>query len=201
MPTIYEGLGTEKLVDKIVDVMRLKLNDALSYQQEIGNSYDIARAEEFELEPDTIALELVQPQNFHAGILPSFIQNNDRVENYPLVAVVPGRTAPDPEDAAADQYSVLQNAISIHSFARANPKEGENVAYRRAMRMAEAVHQVITTDNQVRRYVEGVSGPQVVDRSEPYFFPAGDGHGEDWCWFAVMHMYQVKNYSIAPQEV
>ena len=77
-----------------------------------------------------------------------------------------------------------------------------DISYRRAMRMAEAVHRVMTIgDNKLRQITSGVAGPMLVERSEPWLFPAEDGHGEDWVWRAVMHQYQIRNYSTAPQEV
>lgn len=205
MPTFYTGLGTEDLVDDMDIIFREKLNDALEIQQAIGDERDANRAARINTELLTVELEMIPPENFHVGSLPSFIRIDDKVEGFPLLATVPGRTAPDGEDAMADQYSIYQNAVSIHSFARANPQEGPEIAYRRAMRMAEAVHQVVCTDPLMRKTVAGISGPLAVDRSEPWYFPSNEGHGDEddmmWCWYAVMHTYQIKNYSRMPQEV
>lgn len=204
MPSLLEGLGAEQVIDEVFLVMREQFNDALAVQQELGDVYDQQRADRLGVAWQQLLLEEVSvvPSgtefpygNYHVGSIPSFVQTDDRVDRYPMLVVAPGRTVPDAEDASADQYDVYLNAVAIHCFARANPTEGPEVAYRRAMRMAEAVHQVVNSTT-LRRLVSGVSGPSLVDRSEPWFFPATDGHGEDWCWQAVMHQYQVKNYSM-----
>lgn len=177
-------------------------NDQLAVQQEIWDELDKARADRLNVDWEQVVLEEVPATprdefptgNYHIGSIPSFVMSDDRVDNYPMLVVMPGRTVPDPEDASADQYDVYQNAVAIHAFGRAAPEEGPEVAYRRVMRMAEAVHSVVKSA-PLRRIVSGVSGPALVERSEPWFFPALDGHGEDWCWQAVMHQYQIKNYS------
>lgn len=199
MPTYYQGLGTEDVVDDVYVVFRQRFNDALAVQQTIGDERDATRAEILGEAPVLIELESVPDANFHAGSIPSFVQTSDKASDYPMVVVKPNRTNPDPEDARQDNFNVYVSALEIHSFARARPNEGATVAYRRAMRMAEAAHQVVRTDAAIKRKLSGVSGPVLVDRSEPWMFPAEDGHGEDWCWMAVMHLYQVRNYSMDPE--
>ena len=201
MPSILMGLGAEEIVDEAFLVVRESLNDAIAAQKTRWDDMDKTRATRMGSVWSQLVVEEVPADNFHIGSIPSFVQTDDRVAHYPMVVVTPGRTIPDGEDARMDHYSVYQNAVSFHSFARANPEEGAEVAYRRAMRMAEAVHRVVHLERGLRQLVAGVSGPILVDRSEPWFFPAEDGHGEDWCWMAVMHQYQVKNYSHMPEEV
>ena len=206
MPTILEGIGTERLVDEVFLIVYETFNDALVTQQVRGEQLDAERATRlgFGLPLTTLDPVVADPRvgfpygNFHVGSIPSFIQTDDRVENYPCVVVMPGRTTADAEDAIMDDYSVLSNALVFHSFAKASPAEGTEVAYRRAQRMAEAVHTVIAVDHRLRRIVSGVSGPTLIERSEPWLFPAEDGHGDDWSWVAVMTQYQIKNYSMAP---
>lgn len=206
MPSVYEGIGTERLVDEVFLVMIEKFNDALLTQQAAGEQLDSERAARLGITLPPISLEQVDANqrvgfpygNFHVGSIPSFVQTEDRVVNYPCLVVMPGRTTPDAEDAVMDHYSVLSNALVFHSFAKASPAEGTEMAYRRAQRMAEAVHTVVCVDNAVRRIVSGVSGPLIVERSEPWLFPAEDGHGDDWSWVAVMTQYNVKNYSMTP---
>jgi hypothetical protein len=209
MPTFYEGLGTERIVDETFAVLREQLNAALKYQQAEGDITDAALADRLGVPYMPLVIELVDTTprqgfpygNFHIGSIPSFVQTDDRVVNYPMVVVMPRRTVPDAEHAMSDQIGVYNSAVEIHCFGRANPTEGAEVAYRRSMRMAEAVHQVVSTDRSLRALVAGVSGPALVDRSEPWLFPSEDGHGDDWFWQAVMHQYQVKNYSQTPKEV
>lgn len=202
MPVLFEGLGTEEIIDEVFVTVRSRFNDMLAIQQDLGDERDKELAQRLGVDWEQVVLEEVpvEPRdgfpygNYHIGSIPSFVQIEDRVDHYPMIVVMPGRTTPDPEDASADQYNIYSNAVAIHCFARANPQDGPEVCYRRAMRMAEAVHQ-LTISTDLRKIVSGVSGPLLVDRSEPWFFPAQDGHGEEWCWQAVMHQYQIKNYS------
>lgn len=206
MPAIYEGLGIEEIMDVVDVAMRERINPAIAYQDRIGKDRDQSRADRLGIPVKLVDMEPVAPDNFHVGSLPSFVQTyEDRVENYPLIAVTPGRTTPDGEDPRSDQFSVFSNAVTIHSFARAPKMEDKEwqaeLAWRRAARMAEAMHQVICSDSTLASVVAGVSGPMFVDRSEPWFYPAEGDDGEDWCWIWIMHTYQVKNYSMKPQEV
>lgn len=206
MPTILEGIGTERLVDEVFLIMLEKFNDALLVQQARGELLDAERAVRlgFALPPVVLDPVSADPRegfpygNFHVGSIPSFVQTDDRVSNYPCLVVMPGRTTPDAEDSVMDHYSVLSNALVFHCFAKASPAEGTEISYRRAQRMAEAVNTVVGVDNNLHRIASGISGPTLVDRSEPWLFPAEDGHGEDWSWVAVMTQYQVKNYSMVP---
>jgi len=197
MPAIIEGLGSELIVDEIFLVMREQLNDAIVYVADGMATHDQMFADRSGADYEPIVVEEVPFDNFHIGDIPSFVQTDDRVANYPMCVVMPGITVPDAENASADQYDILDTQVQIHVFARANPVEGPVVAYRRSTRMAEAVHRVVKT-TALWHLVAGVSGPMLVTRSEPWFFPAEDGHGEDWCWRAVMHQYQIKNYSTTP---
>lgn len=201
MPTLYEGLGTEELLDNIDLVLRRELNTAIDYQQVSWDQHDQERATEIGKPYTQLVLEKVDPVNFHVGSIPSFVQQEDRLTYYPMVATAPGNTVPDAEDAIADQYSIFQNAVEIHAFTRANPIEGATIAWRRAERMSEAIHQVISTDVNLRRVVAGISGPLFVRRTEPWAYPVEDGHGEDWWFYGIGRTYQIKNYSIAPAEV
>lgn len=206
MPTLLEGLGTEEITDLVDVVMRDTINDAIAYQEERMQEHDAMRAAALGVPHVPLTVERIPPGNFHVGAIPSFVQTEDRVEAYPMLVTRNGRTTPDAEHARMDGYGVYQNALMIDTFARCDPDEAEGpqraeIAWRRAMRMAEAVHHVICTDPRVARKVAGVAGPILVERSEPWYFMAVDGHGEDWVWVAVMHMYQIKNYSMTPQEV
>lgn len=197
MPVMIEGLGSELVVDEMFIVMRNQLNDAIAYISDGMVENDQLFSAQVGRDFSPLVVEPIPADNFHIGDIPSFVQTDDRVSNYPMAVVMPGATLPDAENAGADQYDVFTTAVQIHVFARANPAEGPEVAYRRSMRMAEAVHRVVKT-TALWHIVAGVSGPQLVTRSEPWFFPAEDGHGDDWCWRAVMHQYQIKNYSTTP---
>lgn len=199
MPSVYEGLGIEQLVDAVDIVLRDKFADALAYQQAKGDAHDQARADAIEgLEWQPLVLDPVPASNFHAGSLPSFIQTDDREERYPLVATVPGRIAPDPEDITMDQLGVVQNYVSVHVFAKA---EDPDLSFRKAVRMAEAAYQIMTRDRRICGKVQRKT-PNNVIFSEPWLFYAnGEDHGRELWWFAIGTEYQIKNYIRPPEEV
>ncbi len=201
MPAVYEGLGIEELVDAIDMVLRDKFADALDYQQAKGDAHDLARWIALgNDEEDFVEMELdsVPASNFHSGTLPSFIQADDRDERYPLVAVVPGRVAPDPEDFSMDQMGVVQTYVSIHVFGK---DSDPNLSYRKALRMAEAAYQVLTTDGRIRAKTMRKT-PNNVMLSEPWMFYAnGDDHGAELWWYAIGSEFQIKNYIKPPQGV
>jgi hypothetical protein len=199
MPTIFEGLGSEALVDIVFLALRDNMDDALAVQQARWDAHDQYLAAQLDMDWTQLVLEPIPLDNFHVGSIPSFVGIEDRVANYPMLVVVPGRTTPDAENAMLDQIDVYSNAVAIHTFSRASDAEGATIAYRRAMRMAEAVHYVVHNDTTLRSVTRGVAGPLLVERSEPWYFPPEDGHGEDWCWMAVMHQYAFRNYSQTPR--
>lgn len=200
MPAVYEGLGIEELVDVVAGVLRDKMDEAVAYQQTRGNARDLSNWIAIGNDPDDFVattLDSVPASNFHAGSLPSFIQADERTENYPLVAVVPGRIARDPEDVVMDQMGVVQNFVSIHVFAKAIDP---NLSWRKSVRLAEAVYQIITGDNRVNRKIQKT--PNNVILSEPWkFYANGEDHGAELWWFAIGTEYQIKNYIRPPTPV
>jgi hypothetical protein len=198
MPAVYEGMGIEQLVDAIDIVLRDKFAAALSYQQAKGDAHDQQRAAALGVAWVPIVLDPVPATNFHAGSLPSFIQSDDREERYPLVATVPARIAPDPEDLLMDQMGVVQNFLSVHCFAKA---ADPNTSWRKSMRMAEAVYQIVTTDRRISGKIQRKT-PNNVLLSEPWLFYAnGEDHGKELWWFAIGQEFQVKNYIKPPEGV
>lgn len=200
MPAVYEGLGVEQLIDLVDLSLREKYADALAYQQAKGDVYDQERWLAVGNDIDdwqSLVLDEVPASNFHAGALPSFVQVDDRDEFYPLVATVPGRIAPDPEDVLMDQMGVVQSFISIHVFAKA---DDPLLSFRKATRMAEAVYQVVTSPplrGKVNR-----KAPDNVVFSEPWkYYKNGADHGVEGWWFAIGTDYRIKNYIRQPEGV
>lgn len=198
MPAVYEGLGLEPLTDLVEYVLRDKFSAALAVQQAKGEDHDLDRWVVLGNDPDDftpLVLDPVPQANFHVGVLPSFVQSHDREQDYPLVAVVPGRIAPDPEDLVMDQMGVVNNYVTIHVFAKA---VDPTLSYRKALRMAEAVYQILTGDPRIAKKVQRKT-PNNVMFSEPWHFYAnGEDHGPELWWFAVGTEFQIKNYIKPP---
>src|SRR3954463_8865778 len=116
MPTVYEGFGVEEITDDIEIVLTASLNDMLAYEQDRLAVRDEARATRRGLAYEPLTVEPIADGNWYTGSLPSFIRDNEKREHFPLVAIVPGRLAPDPESAMQDHLDVFQNFVSIHAI-------------------------------------------------------------------------------------
>lgn len=197
MPTFYEGIGLEELVDEVESVLRGNLNTALQEQDVFWAPRDEARSVMRGHDYIPITLEPVNPGSFHAGSIPSLVAEKDLpLEDYPYVAIVPNDTAPDPSDANEDQRRVMQNQISIHAIAKSSPTEGPEFAYRRACRMAEAIFATVLGHRSLKRKLMGLSNPVRVQVSEPFLFNP-KGHGPDYFWQAAGTQYAIKNLTKA----
>lgn len=208
MPTVYEGFGVEEITDDIEIVLTAGLNDMIAYEQDRLALRDETRATRRGLAYEPLTVEPIADGNWYVGSLPSFIRQTERGEHFPLVAIVPGRLAPAPEDAQSDHLDVFQNFVSIHAICKAGPvpevpdptqPDPFEVAFRRAARTAEAIYRLVKTDRALRRKLAGNSAPMNGLISEPWIFPYSDGHGDDWCWVAVGTEYTVKNYSLSEE--
>lgn len=199
MTGIYKGFGVEEVVDDIEIVLTAKLNDALDGINQRLAARDQARAVRRGVAYVPFVVQPIVPSHFHTGSIPAFVQDHDREDNYPLIAIVPGRVSPAAESGSQDQYDIFQDFVSIHAFALASPAEGgiEAMAehsFRRAVRYAEAIYKVMREDAKLSRLIRGLSNPMQALISEPWLFPVGEGEtGEDWCWQAAGTEYQIKN--------
>lgn len=202
MSTLYTGLGIEELVDEVEILLRNKLNDGLIQQQERWNEADEERADRRGVDYVPIELEPVSNDAFHVGYIPSLVlgEADLGLDRFPYVAITPGDTSPDPEDASADHFSVHQNNMSIHAISKASWAEGAEIAWRRSARMAEAIYAVVFGDPKMRQLLGAISNPARVRGSEPFRFNP-EGQGEDSFWVAAGTDYIIKNYSTTPEEV
>lgn len=195
MPTRIPGFAVEQIAWEIERTLLESYDDARMAVDRAAVAMDQERADLRGVAYVPIVTEPVPAENIHVGYLPSFVREDDHVGNYPLVAIEPTRVGPDAEDARQDQQDVFLDMVTIHVGAKASPAEGEDVVYRRTVRMAEAVFYLVRTNTRLTRILRGMSNPMQGLLSEPWKYPAEDGHGEEW-WFRVCGQeYQVKNYS------
>lgn len=197
MTTFYDGLGVEELVDEIEFVLRDQLNGRLVEQDAYWAPRDQDRATKRGEDYVPITLEPVKPNAFHAGNIPSLVNEQALMEDdYPYVAIVPQDVAHDPSSQNEDQRNVFQNQISIHAIAKASPSEGPEIAYRRAVRMAEAIYVTVLEEPTLRSKLRGIANPVRVQVSEPFPFNP-KGHGPDSFWQAAGTQYAIKNLTVS----
>lgn len=206
-PLIFEdNVAIEFVIDIVETTLRADLNDMLEVIEEEWVDHDQIRAISRGTDYHRITLEPITAGNFDAGSIPSLITDPDALESFPNVALVPEDIVPDPEDQRQDNRNVYMNGLSIHSLAKAPPDAGftgglvsdaVELAFRRAVRTAQAIDRVIRKDAKLSRVVQSVSNPQRVRVSEPFpFTPSATGVGEDWWWQAAGMQYAIKNYAV-----
>jgi len=193
MPTLQDGIGLEQVIDEIIFAIAEGINDKIDELQPIWDARDSARATRLGIPIVNHLVEHVLPENIVTGDIPSLVQEDLPTTHYPNVCVIPDTTQPDPEDPSIDQYDVLQNAVDIHALVKADSTEGANYTYWRAVRTAEALDLLISSDRKLSAKLRGVSNPQIVQQSPPFDWEPG-GHGEKWWWRAARIRYLIKSY-------
>lgn len=194
MPTIYDGIGVEQLIDEITFVIADGINDKIAELAPVWSARDNERAIRLNVAAVEHVVETISPENIVTGDIPSLIQDNLPEDHYPNICIIPEQTMPDPEDDSIDQYDVLRNSIDIHSLVKASPEEGANFTYWRAVRTAEALDLLVSSTPKLASKLRGISNPQLVQPSPPFAFQPREGHGDDWWWRAARIRYLVKNY-------
>lgn len=201
-PVHLRGLGIEDLVDLVVVTLEDKLNARLESEAALRAPKDQERAERRNVDYVPIELEPVSPTAFHVGSLPSLVSDDLPLDDYPYVAVTFDDATPDPEDASEDHRNVYRDMLMVHSVAKASLRDGAEVCWRRAARMAESAHAVVMGDSSLAGMLRGASNPMRALMSEPFkFSPSGiEGADHEWFWVSAGAMYVVKNYTF-PEEV
>lgn len=205
-PLIFEdNIAIEFVIDVVETTLRADLNDALAVIQDEWAPRDELRALSRGVDYVPITIEPVDNSNYAAGSVPSLITDPEALEDFPNIALVPEDISPDPEDSRQDNLNVYQNGLSIHSLCKAEPdgnipgggvEASTELAFRRAVRTAQAVDRVIRADPKLSRVVQAVSNPQRVRVSEPFSFtPGSTGVGAEWWWQAAGLQYAIKNYA------
>lgn len=198
MPTLYEGIGLEELLDDLEIALMENMDDDVIVVNERLEERDQARAVRRGVPYLPVTMESIPRNHYHVPSIPSFVgTGDDRTERYPLVAITPGRFGQAPESARMDHYDVISSFVTVHTFAKAAPNEGDEMAGRRAMRYAAAVYRVVMTHPVLKRRFAG-SAFNAGQLSEPWLFPAGDGIGEDWYWQSAFTEFQINNHARIP---
>lgn len=198
MTSMYEGIGLEELLDDLEIGLVEGLNDAIPVVNERLEQRDIARAARRNVEYIPVEVEPIGPDHYYVPTIPSFVATEeDRAELYPLIAITPGRFAQAPGSAQQDHYDIISSFVTVHSFAKASPDEGDEMAGRRAMRYAAAIYRVVKTHPSLRRQFSG-SAFNAGQISEPFLFPSVDGIGENWYWQSAYTEFQISNHARIP---
>jgi hypothetical protein len=102
---------------------------------------------------------------------------------------------PDAESATQDHVSVFRQALAVHSLASATPDEGSEIVYRRAIRMAVAVYNVLTSNPSTAALLRGLTNPTRGQSSIPWTYRA-EGKTDKKMWFQSIGLsFALKTYT------
>lgn len=197
MASLYAGIGIEEIIDDFEVALMASLNDNIPVVNDLLEPRDQARAERRGIEYVALVVEPIEPQNFHQLSIPSFVEDGGKKSAYPLLAIVPGQFGQDAESPRQDHFDVLNQFVTVHVFAKANPSEGPDIGGRRAIRLIECVYRVVNKSDELRRRLRQHGELTSGRVSEPWLFPPEDGAGEDWYWQAAYAEFRIKNNAVS----
>lgn len=188
-------LGAEEFLDVIEIALVNDLDEALDYAYEAQQLRDIARAERRGLDYVPMTWDTVPPDHFHVGNFPRLTLESVPPEMYPYIVLAVEDMVPDAESASQDHVSVFRQSLAVHSLASATPDEGSEIVYRRAIRMATAVHNVLSTNMTTAALLRGITNPTRGQSSVPWTYRA-EGKTDKKMWFQSIGLaYAIKAYT------
>lgn len=187
-------IGIENLLDDVEKVIMGSINDSLAFVYTARAPQDEERAAQRGEVYLKIEYDQVAPNHIYVGWVPSFVDQEVSLESYPYLAFTWENYMPDPEDAGQDHRTVTRQALTIHALVTATQKEGPEIAFRRAVRMSEAVFISLASDPSMQKKLSGLSNPTSAQPSVP-FVTQYNGHGDKFWFQAVGTSYAVKSYS------
>lgn len=193
---VTKGVGVEEILDAVEIVLQNDMNDALTEIFERREPLDMARAERRGLLDGytPLTFDPVPADHYHQGNFPSFVLEEVPKDDYPYVVLTVEDFAPDPEDARHDHITVMRDALVIHTLAKAEPEEGSDAVFRRAVRMGEAVFLCLASDPQMAHMLSGISNPVRGQHSIPWTHQF-KGRGKDHWFQSVGTTYAIKSYT------
>jgi hypothetical protein len=190
-----QALGTEGMLDDIEIALAADINEALQAVYDHLVPRDEARALRrgipyVPLEPVDIPVD-----HFHVGNFPRMVLEEVPEEMYPYVVLAIEDAIPDAESGSQDHVSVFRQALAVHSLASATNEEGSEIVYRRALRMGEAVHLVMSNNPTCKRFLKGMANPTRGQSSIPWTYRT-NGRNQNRNWYmAVGLTYAIKIYT------
>jgi hypothetical protein len=192
---LQHTLGAEEFMDVIEIALVNDLDEALSAVYEVQAPRDMARALRRGIEYVPITWDVVPPDHFHVGNFPRLTLEQVPPEFYPYIVLAIEDMVPDAESATQDHVSVFRQALAVHSLASATPDEGSEIVYRRAIRMAVAVYNVLTSNPSTAALLRGLTNPTRGQSSIPWTYRA-EGKTDKKMWFQSIGLsFALKTYT------
>jgi hypothetical protein len=190
-----QALGTEGMLDDIEIALSAEINEALEHVYDAQAVRDEARALRRGQEYVPMDPVPIPPEHFHVGNFPRMVLEEVPGEMYPYVVLAIEDAVPDAESGRQDHMNVFRQALAVHSLAEASEDEGSEIVYRRAMRMGEAVHLVMSTNPTCKRLLQGMPNPTRGQSSIPWTYRAQGRNGNRAWYQAVGLTYAIKIYT------
>lgn len=188
-------LGAEEFLDTIEIALVKGLDEALEAVYEVQAPRDQARAERRGIDYVPISFAYVPTSHYHVGNFPRLVMEQVPPELYPYIVLAIEDMVPDPESANQDHVQVFRQALAVHSLASATEDEGSEIVYRRAIRMATAVHNVLSADMTTQAILRGLTNPTRGQSSIPWTYRE-KGRTENKQWYqSVGLQYAIKAYT------
>jgi hypothetical protein len=188
--------GTEELLDAVEEVLIENINDALAQVYARNVERDQARAMRRGVEYVALTYDEVPPDHFYTGNFPSLVLEEIPRDAYPYIVLTIEEYAPSAEDLLMDQINIFRENLVVHCLAKADPDEGSEIVFRRAIRMGEAVYLTLASEPSLRSALAAFSNPQRGQHSIPWTAPH-KGRGEDYWYQAVGTTYALRNRTIS----
>jgi len=195
--SLAEGtaLGTESMLDDIEIALQGEINEALEAVYSALALRDEARAFRRGVPYVPMVPVDIPVDHFHVGNFPRMVLEEVPGEMYPYIVLAIEDATPDAESGRQDHIEVFRQALAVHSLASASEEEGSEMVYRRAMRMGEAVHLVMSTNATCKRILKGLPNPMRGQSSIPWTYRR-NGRNQNRAWYqAVGLTYAIKIYT------
>ncbi len=186
IPQDEAGIGLEILELLVTTILYEELNDEIDIQQAKWEDRD----DEWQAltgQEGFTTLEYIDSENFYSGHRPSLVKHPIPIDKYPNVSVMAYQARP--AVSIIDQASNFTNILDIEILVKG---ENETEANRRCHRTTEAVHQVLSRNEDLQQFSQGFDNDPVVNHTDTFIY----SHNEkDIFWRACRLRYDLTRHS------
>jgi hypothetical protein len=188
------GIGLEIIQREIALILFDELNDEIEAQSELWELRDKDWNKTTGQDIGGTKLEKVKSENFHQGHRPSLVEKLPK-PNYPNISIMvyAGR----PTNFSIDQATNFQIRADIEIMCKSEKSESE--VDRRIHRTTEAVHQVLTRNENLNRTSLGWENDPTVQITDIFKRREQQGGGKDWYWQAARISYNLTRRATLPE--
>lgn len=188
------GIGLEIIQLEVTKILFNELNDEILLQEDLWATRDEEWNQLSGQDSPSTLLEQIEPSNFYSGHRPSLIEQAPR-EKYPNISVM--AYAGRPTNFSIDQATNYQIRVDIEIMCKSENSEAE--VDKRIHRLAEAVHQVLTRNENLGGASYGWENDPIVQITDVFKRREAQGGGQDWYWQASRISYNLTRRATLPE--